>query len=610
MDCFVHHVDLVCKQKYRVNTIYQRAESSSQNMQSVPMKRFRQTQVDEYPELRKVKRRKSSETLTEWITFRDVVLRFSVLIVENLKISGALFPWLIVPTFRYLTPNQLKTLMSLPTERKRADRLLLDLRCEHCDRISFRKFVASLYVEEEHKGHHYIVDLLKDALPLADWREIQCVAEEGRSPQRAYSSTNIKEIVLSLSPEICRYVSVKALIAHFCIPEHSFISDYQLKYLSDLPTEENAAEELLLILDREKQPSFYKFVACLCNELEHSGHREIVECLIETIQATEKMEAPRLLVHIELQGDIVSKEFAKIDQKFWMTFENKEYGELIKQTQEILLDSTASTDRKIVASCFEAVARVHQGKLAGNFRIAITQLLLPALKLCEKSENGIILQGRVCQRLAQIYLQMKRPALAEHYFGIAKWYLFFAGRGFDKCKMLCREAKLLAVSAPEKRTEIEGLFDAALDNISGDEPYAKTCKESVLLSKAALCLNISFGTARNNFICKQVTPDDFSKARKILSSFEKERVKGNMRECEFKLLTAELLRLEAELLRQAEGNVDQECMLSFMEEAVTGFRELINRKTKKLNRNIVDIARHRCHILNVLMKSLSESTKG
>ena len=568
------------------------------------MKRFRQTQVDEYPELREMKRRKSSDTSTEWITFRDAVLRFSVLVVENLKISGALFPWLIVPTFRYLTPNQLRTLMSLPTERKRADGLLLYLRCEHCDLISFRKFVASLYVEEEHKGHHYIVNLLKDALPLADWREIQCVAEEGRSPQRAYSSTNIKEIVLSLSPEICRYVSVKALIAHFCIPEHSFISDCQLKYLSDLPTEENAAEELLLILDREKQPSFYKFVACLCNELEHSGHREIVECLIETIQATEKMEAPRLLVHIELQGDIVSKEFAKIDQKFWMTFEKKEYGELIKQTQGILLDSAASTDRKIVASCFEAVARVHQGKLAGNFRIAITQLLLPALKLCEKSENGIILQGRVCQRLAQIYLQMKRPKLAEHYFGIAKWYLFFAGRGFDKFKMLCREAKLLAVSAPEKRKEIEGLFDAALDNISGNEPYAKTCKESVLLSKAALCLNISFGTTQTNFICKNVTRDDVSKARKILSSFEKENIKGlnNMRECEFKLLTAELLRLEAELLRQAEGNVDQEHMLSCMKEAVTGFRELINPKTENLNRNIVDIAILRCDYLESMFR--------
>ena len=314
-----------------------------------------------------------------------------------------------------------------------------------------------------------------------------------------------------------------------------------------------------------------------------------MECLIETIQATEKMETRRLLVHIELQGDIVGKEFAKIDKKFWVTFENKEYDEVIKQTKEIRLDKRAPSDmidRKIVASCFEAVALVHQGKLAGSFQIAITQLLLPALELCRQSENGIILQGRVCQRIAQIYLQMKLPNLAEQYFGIAKWYLFFAGRGFDKFKMLCREAKLLAVSAPGKRKEIECLFDAALDNISGDEPYAKTCTESVLLSKAALCLNISFGTTRNNFICQHVSPDNVTKAKEILLTIEKGGLEGmnNMRKCEFNLLTAELLRLE--------GNVHK---------AVTAFRELIDSKTEYLNRNIAEVAEHRCHILKSTM---------
>ena len=136
----------------------------------------------------------------------------------------------------------------LRTERQRAGELLLHLQGERWNR-TFRKFVASLCVEDEHEGHQDIVDLLKDALPLEDWSKIQCMAEEGRFPQRAYSSSNIKEIVLSLSPEICKYVNVKSLIAHFCVPEHSFIPNCQLRYLSQLPTEENAAEKLLLILD-------------------------------------------------------------------------------------------------------------------------------------------------------------------------------------------------------------------------------------------------------------------------------------------------------------------------------------------------------------------------
>lgn len=543
-------------------------------------KRLSQMTLDEiWPRVKRPKYETS--TPSEWKTFKDIVLRFSDRIVEYLKIPGALFPWLIVPMFRYLTHDQLEDLMALRTERERANQLLLNLGGEHCNRVSFRKFVASLCVEDEHEGHQDIVNLLKDSgsLPQADLRQIQCMAKEGRSLRRACCSTNIKEVVLSLSPEICKYVNVKALIPYFLIPEYSLsIPPCRLQYLSGLPNEK-AAEELLLTLDKKKQPIFCRFVACLCSELEHSGHKDILECVTETRQAI-KMETRRLLVHIELKGDIVSKEFAKIDKEIWKTFESNEYDEVIKQTQKIRLHSTATSDRKIVAMCFEAVALVHQGKDAGNFQIAITQLLFPALELCEKSENEIMLRGRVCQRLAQIYSQNKQPDQAKKYFDLAKGCLFFAGRGFDKCKMLCREAKLLAVSAHGKKKEIEGLFDAALDNISGDEPYAKTCTESVLLSKAALYLNLPFGTTPKNIICKEVTADDVIKAKKILSSFE-EKGPGlnNMRECEFKLLTAELRRLEGDL-----------------QGAVTGFHELINHP-EKLNKNIAEIAKQRYHIL-------------
>jgi len=108
---------------------------------------------------------------------------------------------------------------------------------------------------------------------------------------------------------------MKALIPYFLIPEYSLsIPPCDLLYLSELPNE-RAAEELLLTLDKKKQPTFCRFVACLCSELEHSGHKDILECVIETIQ-TIKMETRRLLLHIELKGDIVSKKFAKIEKKF------------------------------------------------------------------------------------------------------------------------------------------------------------------------------------------------------------------------------------------------------------------------------------------------------
>ena len=547
--------------------------------------------MDEYDDVRQVKLRRSPKApATEQVLIRDVVLRFAVKISKSLKIFGALFPWLIVPMFRYLTHEQLQELKMLPTERRRAEQLLIDLKLEgeDCDSSpKFCKFVASLCVEGEHMGHQDIARELKAALPPPERSKIQDMADKGYTPSRRVNyGMTIKEFVQSLSPEICKYLKMKgALSPLLCTPELSFLTPHQLQELYRVPSEKAVAEELLLLLDTAEELSFCKFVGCLLMEPEHRGHREIVKCLIEIMQSLQNIEMPQLLVCIELKGDIVGKEFVEIDRSLWEMFAKKKYAAVIQQAQSIRLDSTAgaSIDRKIVASSFEAVTLVHQGTAKGNFQKAITHLLLPALKLCEKSENSLILQGRICLRMAQIYLQMKQPDVAEVYFGIAKGSLFLSGRGYDKFKMFCREAKLLTVSEPEERKKIDRLFDAALDNISGNEPYASTCTESVLLSKAALYLNISFGTAESNFSYRQPSPDDITKARRILSFFDKKRELtqlNNMRECEYLLLTAELLRLE--------GDRDR---------AFTIFDGLSRGITEHLNRNVVEIAKHRCSIL-------------
>eukprot|EP00731_Ephydatia_muelleri_P020958 Em0013g685a len=190
----------------------------------------------------------------------------------------------------------------------------------------------------------------------------------------------------------------------------------------------------------------------------------------------------------------------------WFRFNVGEYDKLSKLTAAIRRRPRYTNDHKVVAMWFDSLISMHRD---GNHASSISNHLLPALELCCDSENRLILEGRIYQRMSQLYLVLGLKELADRSIAQAECCLHLVARGYEQVNMLCRRAKLLSATADaDKRNVVEELYP----NPTDPPPH--------------------------------IPEADIVKAKAVLTRLPHSEVVLEMRKCELKVLKAELLRLE------------------------------------------------------------------
>ena len=362
----------------------------------------------------------------------------------------------------------------------------------------------------------------------------------------------------------------------------------------------------------KRDGDFCKFVACVIRANEHRGHLELVKIfqaklgrkdwkhihnILEKVREsplpspyTTPIHSPaappvipvispeRPVAFIALQGQVVAKHFVKIERKLWLAFSTGNYNEVELFVKTIQVncqvdEARYNVDCKVVAMWFQSLVLMHRD---GKYMDAI-DLLYSAEGLTCNSENEPILKGRIHQRIAQIYLMMHDKPTASNYFAQAKEELQFVGRGYDKTNMFCREAKVLSATEPDRRDDIEKVYEDALRSLEKDDPYFLASFPSVTLSKTAFHLHCAFGAKpQEDSPPPPVSAEDIKKARETLKDFkEDEHILIDMRRNEYEFLQAELCRLEGD-----------------QEEAERRFIALTSAEDSKV-KNIVALALHR-----------------
>ena len=404
------------------------------------------------------------------------------------------------------------------------------------------------------------------------------------------------------------------------------MNNEELNRLDDreLPTDRLKANKLLVILRSKHWHAIRKFLACVFDEDEHSGHEDLSR-LFQSVLPPEEVKIIKKLMRkparinysacsccnkstsvtsyrsraivqhdgprpelpmtlVQYEGCLVMKKYEKLDRTLWGHFSNGRYDDLARLTLRINANTKVPIDIKIIGRWFESLILMHRD---GNYKKCLRDILKPALGMCVESkvQNRNILEGRICQRMAQVYLVMGKKEKATEYFDRAKGLLQFVARGYEKVNMFCREAKVMCATMPEKRKEIEEMFSKALGNVSEDDCFALASIPSIILSKAAFHLKISFGSKPNTSDVEKVllpkpSADDINKARDVLKRLPKSNVLLTMRKCEYKLLDGELMRLDDKT-----------------DAAIQIFEEVIcESETAKLN-NIVASAKHRLQVI-------------
>ena len=358
--------------------------------------------------------------------------------------------------------------------------------------------------------------------------------------------------VKSCAPDINASLNFRALLPILQRPRLRFLTRKQLKLLvkqlEKRYSDSSIANELLLILDEDNPSSIRKFIACLLEEQQHRGHRDVADRLMKTIPRVEAEKIQRLradqtpvarcAVHpMEIQGSLRGKHFTKLDRELWSRFNVGEYDRLSELTVRIRRLPRYTNDQKIVAMWFDSLTAMHRDEMS------ISKHLLPALELCRESENRLILEGRIYQRMGQLYLILGLQEEADYCIGLAEYSLQFVARGYEKVNMLCRKAKLLSATEPDKRDLIEDLYIRALAAISEDDPFIMASRPSIILSTAAFYLHMSFGSKPNGPL-PHISEADIAKAKAILDRLPNNEVILEMRKCEFKVLSAELQRIK------------------------------------------------------------------
>ena len=414
-------------------------------------------------------------------------------------------------------------------------------------------------------------------------------------PQLSLPQLCLLRQIKSRASDISAYLSFRTLLP--VLQKQRFLTDDEFGSLADQlengRTDSMMANELLVILDRDCPETARKFIACLLEEKEHRGHRYIAERLMKKIPPseaekihaliTDKNPVPRTPVQlVEPQGSLRSRHFVALDREIWSRFNMGEYDKLSELTATIRRRPRYTNDHKIVAMWFDSLISMHRD---GNHASSISNHLLPALELCRDSENRLILEGRIYQRMSQLYLVQGLKELADCSIAQAECCLQLVSRGYEQVNMLCRRAKLLSATADaDKRNVVEELYIRALAAINEDDPFIMASRPSIILSTAAFYLHMSFGSKPNATDPPPcILEADIVKAKAVLARLPHIEVVLEMRKCELKVLKAELLRLEGD-----------------NQEALELFRKAVSdAQTSKLC-NLEAIAKHRMRTVQML----------
>ena len=480
-------------------------------------------------------------------SLKSRVFVHSKLIYELLNVKD-LVAELLNTRFRFLTRKEITELYNTYGEQKRAGKLLLYLNNKKPPAI--RRFIACILAETEHCGHKELSETIMNDLPEDEQQRIRKIVQKGTMHYRN------------------EFVNMNISTAQYCSELGSLSSDLENESISSSDSSPEADNEESIETDSftSKQGLIIK---------SHSIVQHV---------------PPRPMPLITLKGHLKGRSFDKLDRKLWSYFSTGQYSDLNRLT--IKLRSHVVADYQIIGMWFDSLIYMHRD---GNYDNCLMQLLFPALKLCEheKTENSQILSGRVLQRIAQVFLVMGAKTEAQLHFRAAQEELQFVSKCYESVNMHCRRAKLLSATEPDKRNEIEDAYTQALAGFSDDDSFALASKPSLILSKAAFHLHISFGSKPKQDLLdsSHIQHHDIQKAKTTLKELPDEMLHLDMRKCEKNLLSAELLRLDGE------------------EPALESFKKVVEESKKCHLENLVAIAENRIYLINFELEKSDDVDK-
>ena len=398
-----------------------------------------------------------------------------------------------------------------------------------------------------HRGTHFLSDR-----PFVEW-------DHDEEP-------SIADAIFQNGTRFVELLNFNALQSYLWHPKLSFMSPTDIRQVSEKMAPSSKARELMQLLFEKKDDvrMLRQFIACLILESNsndgHLGHTELVEtlrstiphrdlnkieCLVKCVQIGGKR--PKAVPYVLVSGYLKSKGFVAYEQNLWQYFHKGHFTELREYIDATLCldENMENVDLKIVSFLFKATAYIQQSssrKFVGEALIDLQS----ALELCDQSQNQLILNCRVRQRIAQVYLYMNLTKLANEHSDQAEQSIELVGEKFVRSKFYLCRAKVLAVASPSAREKIETLYAFAMSTLEPDSESYPVCHPSVCLAKAAFHLNIAFSSNPVQPL-SNVSNDDLKKAKVVFTLKEESLEQMPKRKCEYKLVIGEIHRLQGKV---------------------------------------------------------------
>lgn len=494
----------------------------------------------------------SKESAKNKKKLRKKVFRHSRLIYNLLNFKS-LLPEILNPYLKFLSRSEIKQIEKIYSNNEKSSKVLYFLH-EKGDK-ELRRFVASLVSEPEHLGHKELSQVILNDLPSHERKLILRIVKKATADFNP--TVNPTDDVVpnwsqcdNSSLEDDDLSSISSSSSGCSTPEPDCCRDYHL------PVKETG----FVNVSTEEQK-------CVENKM------------------AKPLKPPPL---ITLQGFLKGKPYDRIDRTLWTYFSNGQYDNLSTLTTR--LQRCHNIDLQIVGKWFQSLIIMHRD---GDYDRCLSEILSPALEVCRSNpdvKNSTILEGRILQRMAQVCLVSGQKELALSFFERACDTLLFVSRGYDRVNMLCRRAKILSATSPEKRQEIEDIYNEALQNVSDTDSFALASKPSLILSKTAFHLHISFGLKIDPLsnVEPEVDDSDIRKAKDTLFALPEEMVLLDMRKCERQLLLAELLRLSGDIHK-----------------AIASFKIVIKESESKKLHNLAAISKQQIHLAQLELEKIT-----
>ena len=381
----------------------------------------------------------------------------------------------------------------------------------------------------------------------------------GTGPREHERSVSLADAIFNMGSAFVELINFDSLQCHLWHPQLRFLTTSELKRVSKMAGPSRVARELMELVFEKKGEvrKLRQFVACLMVEQTHLGHVELVKCLRCDLPRQELTKIARIVNQITgkvpakpvpytmLTGYLASEQFKALDSKMWQCYHNGKFDELreIADTELACAENATNYDLEIYCCLFKATACVQDSTSRPAFGYAVHDLLR-ASELCDQSNNRIVLEGRVKQRLSQVYLYYGFKKAANECLEQAEHSIVLVGVSYDRSKFYLRRAKVLAVACPNARSEIEQLYGLAMSTLETDSDSYAVCMPSVGLAKAAFHLNIAFSSNPDEPLA-EVSHDELMKAKEVAIMLPVE-YRMPRRKCEYMLVIGEIYRLEGD----------------------------------------------------------------